>query len=317
MQTYSVKLKRIAEEHELQLVHKSADYETVEVTNYNISRPALQFAGFYDYFEPERLQIMGRAEDTYLKTMPEDRREQILDRFFSKRPVALVICHRVIPDLLIVDCARKYDVNVFLTDLETSEFVAQVINTLRTHLARRITEHGVLVQVHGEGILIRGESGIGKSEVALELVKRGHRLVADDAVEIRRLGRTNVTGSAPKMIRYLMELRGVGLIDVRRIFGVGSVLPSCKIDLVVNFVRWEEGKPYERLGLNEDTTSFLGVEVREITIPVAPARNLAIILEVAAMDTREKKLGYNTAREFLRKHDTMIDDGGRFEDEDE
>ena len=211
-----------------------------------------------------------------------------------------------------MEAARKYDTTLLTTDVETSEFVAQVINTLRNHLAPRSTVHGVLVQVHGEGLLITGDSGIGKSETALELVKRGHRLVADDAVEIRRMNRTTITGSAPKMIRYLMELRGVGIIDVRHIYGVGAVLPYCQIDLVVNFEHWDPTKMYDRLGIEDETTSLLGVDIPQITVPVAPARNLAIILEVAAINNRQKKIGYNTAANFVEQHDKRVSEGEEF-----
>ena len=311
-QKYSMKLSRIVKIHELNVIYKSTDFEELEVWNYNISRPSLQFVGFYDYFDTDRIQLMGKAEEAYLRTLDEITREERINKFFSYKIPALVVCHRVVPDMLLVEAARKHDITLLTTDLETSDFVAQLTGTMRTHMAERITEHGVLVQVHGEGILIRGESGIGKSEVALELVKRGHRLVADDAVELRRMGRTRLTGSAPKMIRYLMELRGLGIIDVRRIYGVGSVLPFCDVDLVVNFVRWDEDTEYDRLGVEEVMTSFLGVKVSQITVPVAPARNLAIILEVAAMNHREKKLGNNTAKEFMERHDSSIDSGSGF-----
>ena len=306
---YSMKLRTIVETHNLGIIYKASDFDEVEVWNYNISRPSLQFVGFYDYFDKERIQITGKAEAAYLRTLDEKKREEVIDALFAQKIPALVVCHRVVPDAMMVDAARRHDVTLLTTDLETSEFVAQVLNTLRTHLADRRTEHGVLVQVHGEGLLIQGESGIGKSEVALELVKRGHRLVADDAVELRRMGRTRLMGSAPKMIRYLMELRGLGIIDVRRIYGVGAVLPVCDVDLVVKFVRWEEGADYDRLGLNEETANFLGVNVPQVTIPVAPARNLAIILEVAAMNHREKKLGHNTAKDLMERHDQGIDNG--------
>ena len=306
---YSMKLSKLVESHELNIVYKSTDYDEKEIWSYNISRPSLQFAGFYDYFDADRVHIMGKAEEAFLRSMSEDYRERVINDFFARKIPLLVVANRVVPDILLVDAARRYDVTLVTTDVETSDFVAQVITTLRTHLADRCTEHGVLVQVHGEGLLIRGDSGIGKSEVALELVKRGHRLVADDAVELRRMGRHRLVGAAPKMIRYLMELRGVGIIDVRRIYGVGAVLPTCDVDLVVNFVRWEEGAAYDRLGVEDETTSFLGVPVTQITVPVAPARNLAIILEVAAMNNREKKLGHNTAREFLERHDSSIDSG--------
>lgn len=306
---YKIKLKKVVEEHSLNIVHASSDFDTVEISNMNVSRPALQFAGFYDYFQPDRLQIMGKSETAYLRTMSGEEREKVIDRFFSHKIVALIVCGRIPPDPLFASAAKKYDVTLLTADMETSEFVAQIINTLRTHLAPRTTVHGVLVQVHGEGLLITGDSGIGKSEVALELVKRGHRLVADDAVEIRRMNRNVVTGSAPKMIRYLMELRGLGIIDVRRLYGVGSVLPYCQIDLAVNFEAWDHDKEYDRLGLEDEKESFLGVPVPKITIPVAPARNLAIILEVAAMNNRQKKIGHNTAKEFVAAHDANIDSG--------
>ena len=306
---YSLKLSRLVESHALDILYKSTDYDSVEIWNYNISRPSLQFVDFYDYFDRERIQITGKAEAAYLRTLLPNERERVIDTLFAQKIPALVVCHRVIPDQMFVEAARRHDVTLLSTDLETSEFIAQVIGTLRTHLADRRTEHGVLVQVHGEGLLIQGESGIGKSEVALELVKRGHRLVADDAVELRRMGRTRLMGSAPPMIRYLMELRGLGIIDVRRIYGVGAVLPVCDVDLVVRFVRWEEGYDYDRLGLTEETPSFLGVTVPLVTIPVAPARNRAIILEVAAMNHREKKLGHNAAKDLMERHDASIDNG--------
>jgi len=304
-----MKLHTVVDTHGLDVIYRSSDYENVEIWNYNISRPSLQFVDFYDYFDNERIQITGKAEAAYLRTLDHAERERVIDRLFAQKIPAMVVCHRVVPDEIIVDAARRHDVTLLATDLETSEFIAQVINTLRTYLADRRTEHGVLVQVHGEGLLIQGESGIGKSEVALELVKRGHRLVADDAVELRRMGRSRLMGTAPKMIRYLMELRGLGIIDVRRIYGVGAVLPVCDVDLVVRFVRWEEGADYDRLGLQEETATFLGVTVPQVTIPVAPARNLAIILEVAAMNHREKKLGHNTAKELMERHDQNIDSG--------
>ena len=309
MEEYSMKLKTLAEVHALHPVYLSPDYETLKIGTFNVSRPSLQFAGFYDYFDKSRLQIMGKMESAYLNTLSAEKREEMIDRLFSYQIPALVVCHRVIPDMLLVEAARKHGVCLFTTDAETSEFIAQVINTLRSHLAPRTQEHGVLVQVHGEGLLIMGESGIGKSEVALELIKRGHRLVADDAVEIRRMNRDTLEGAAPKIIRYLMELRGVGIIDVRRLYGVGAVLPRGKIDLVVNFVHWDDNMEYDRLGAVDETTSFLGVSVPKITVPVAPARNLAIILEVAAMNNRDKKLGHNTAKEFLELHDSRIDSG--------
>ena len=308
--TRSIPLKKIVEAHDLKIVHRSADYENVRVNTFHVSRPSLQLVGFYDYFDADRIRLWGRTENAFLDTLTPERRREIMEALFSKKIPVLILCSDVEAKPAVLAAAEKYDVTVLRTEVDTSELVAQMLDTLRSALSPRITTHAVLVQVFGEGLLITGDSGIGKSEVALELIKRGHRLVADDAVEIRRMGHTSLVGSAPKLIRYLMELRGVGLIDVRRLFGVGAVIPRCHIDLVVNFETWVEGKVYDRLGLEEHYTDILDVQVPIITVPVAPARNLAIILEVAAMNHREKELGHNTALEFLKMHDRIIDSGG-------
>ena len=308
--TRSIPLKTIVEAHDLKIVHRSADYEDVRVNTFHVSRPSLQLVGFYDYFDSDRIRLWGRTENAFLDTLTAERQREIMEALFSKKIPVLILCSDVEAKPAVLAAAEKYDVTVLRTEVDTSELVAQMLDTLRTALSPRTTIHAVLVQVFGEGLLITGGSGIGKSEVGLELIKRGHRLVADDAVEIRRMGHASLVGSAPKMIRYLMELRGVGLIDVRRLFGVGAVIPRCHIDLVVNFENWVEGKEYDRMGLEEHYTNILDVQVPIITVPVAPARNLAIILEVAAMNHREKNLGYNTALEFLKMHDSFIDNGG-------
>lgn len=308
--TRSIPLKTIVEAHDLKIVHRSADYESVRVSTFHVSRPSLQLVGFYDYFDSDRIRLWGRTENAFLDTLTAERQREIMEALFSKKLPVLILCSDVEAKPAVLAAAEKYDVTVLRTEVDTSELVAQMLDTLRSALSPRITTHAVLVQVFGEGLLITGDSGIGKSEVGLELIKRGHRLVSDDAVEIRRTGHTSLDGSAPKMIRYLMELRGVGLIDVRRLFGVGAVIPRCHIDLVVNFENWVEGKEYDRLGLEEHYTDILDVQVPMITVPVAPARNLAIILEVAAMNHREKKLGHNTALEFMKMHDSVIDSGG-------
>lgn len=305
----TIKLKHIVNAHHLNIAYQSTDYNKVEIDNYNVARPSLQLVGFYDYFDADRLLLWGKAETRFLENMPDGQQVQVVEQLFSRKIPALIVCNKVPLKPVLVNAAQKYDVTLLNTDVDTSELVAHLITTLRSTLAPRLTVHGVLIQVHGEGLLITGESGIGKSEVALELVKRGHRLVADDAVELRRMGGSVLEGCAPKMIRYLMELRGVGLIDVRRIFGVGAVLPAGRVDLVVNFVHWDNDTEYDRLGLEDIYTEYLGVSVPQITVPVAPARNLAIILEVAAMNNRQKKLGYNTAKEFLERHDGSIDSG--------
>ena len=306
---YSISLHAIVKEHGLKVVYRASDYDSVATSNVNVARPSLQLVGFYDYFEPDRIRLWGNTETAFLATLPPERQAVVVNELFSRKIPALIVCNGVTANALLLRAAEAYDVTLLSTDVDTSEFSSRLSDTLRAALSPRMTVHGVLVQVHGEGLLITGESGIGKSEVALELVKRGHRLVADDAVELRRTGRTDLVGAAPKMIRYLMELRGVGLIDVQRIYGVGAVLPRQRVDLVIDFVHWDENKEYDRLGLADEYQSYLDVAVPKITVPVAAARNLAIICEVAAMNNRQKKLGYNTAVEFLHRHDMGIDSG--------
>ena len=304
---YSVKLKTVVEEHHLHPLHTSKDYETALLTTADVNRPALQLAGFYNYFDPHRLQMIGHVESTYLSTLSSADRLKAYERFMQYDIAALVICHGVKPSPECVAMAEKYDRNLFITDEDTSEFMADVIVSLQRQLAPRCTIHGVLVEIYGEGVLLLGDSGIGKSETALELIKRGHRLIADDAVEIRRINHQRLHGSAPEMIRYYMELRGIGVINVRHIYGVGAVKPEGGIDLVVLMEPWVDGKAYDRLGLTEETETILGVELPKVTIPVRPGRNLAVILELAAMNNRQKKMGYNAAEALTSAHDAAID----------
>ena len=304
---YTVLLKTIAEEHGLQILHAAKDYETKKIVTYDVNRPAMQLAGFYNYFDPERIQIIGRVESTYLDTLSDADRLAAFERFMQYDIAALVICHGVQPFPECLEAAEKYDRTVFITSEDTSEFQAGLISSLRSHLAPRTTMHGVLVEIYGEGVLLTGDSGIGKSETALELIKRGHRLIADDAVEIKKVGRDRLVGDAPEMIRYYMELRGIGVVNVRRIYGIGAVKPESGIDLVVHLEPWEEGKAYDRLGLTSESEVILGVEVPRVTIPVRPGRNLAVILELAAMNNRQKKLGYNAAEALAAAHDAVID----------
>ena len=304
---YTVLLKTIAEEHGLQILHAAKDYETKRIVTYDVNRPAMQLAGFYNYFDPERIQIIGRVESTYLDTLSDADRLAAFERFMQYDIAALVICHGVQPFPECLEAAEKYDRTVFITPEDTSEFQAGLISSLRSHLAPRTTMHGVLVEIYGEGVLLTGDSGIGKSETALELIKRGHRLIADDAVEIKKVGRDRLVGDAPEMIRYYMELRGIGVVNVRRIYGIGAVKPESGIDLVVHLEPWEEGKAYDRLGLTSESEVILGVEVPRVTIPVRPGRNLAVILELAAMNNRQKKLGYNAAEALAASHDALID----------
>ena len=306
---YTVPLKTIVQEMNLQALHLSKDYETAVLTMADVNRPAMQLTGFYNYFDPKRMQVIGRVESTYLDTLSHEARLDAFERFMAYDIAGLVICHRCDPFPECLEMAEKYDRNVFYTPMDTSDFQARVIFLLHNYLAPRMTTHGVLVDVYGEGLLLMGDSGIGKSETALELIKRGHRLVADDAVEIKLIAENTLVGSAPEIIRYYMELRGIGVINVRHLYGVGAVLPSSRIDLVVVMENWVDGKAYDRLGITSETEEILGVKLPRVTIPVTPGRNLAVILELAAMNNRQKKMGYNAAEMLAAEHDYAVDNG--------
>ena len=301
--------QKAAAEQGLTVLHAAQDYATREIRTADVNRPGLQLAGFYNYFDPERLQIIGRVESTYLETLTPDQRRERFEQFMRYNIIGLVICHGMDPFPECLEMAEKYDRNLFLVRKDTSEFMADLIAALSSYLAPRLTQHGVLVEVFGEGVLITGDSGVGKSETALELIKRGHRLVADDAVEIKRINRTTLMGSAPEMIRYYMELRGIGVIDARQIYGVGAVKPETRVDLVVQLEPWEDGRAYDRLGLTTEYCEILNVRVPCVTIPVGPGRNLAVILELAAMNNRQKGMGYNAAQKLADEHDRSIDLG--------
>ena len=302
---YSVKLKTIVADHNLRPIHLAKDYEEAVLTTADVNRPAMQLTGFYNYFDPRRMQIIGRVESTYLNTLSREERRRAYERFMGYDIAALVVCHGVTPSPECVEMAERFDRNLFVTDEDTSDFQANVIASLHNYLAPRLTTHGI----YGEGVLLMGDSGIGKSETALELIKRGHRLVADDAVEIKKIARDHLVGTAPEIIRYYMELRGIGVINVRHIYGVGAVKPSTGIDLVVKMENWIPGKAYDRLGLSNETETILGVMLPCVTIPVTPGRNLAVILELAAMNNRQKKMGYNAAEALAAEHDLAIDSG--------
>lgn len=304
---YTIPLKTVVKDMNLQPLHLSRDYETAVLTMADVNRPAMQLTGFYNYFDPKRMQVIGMVESTYLDTLSHEERLNAFDRFMAYDIAALVICHKCEPFPECLEMAEKYDRNVFYTPTDTSDFQARVIFLLHDYLAPRLTTHGVLVDIYGEGVLLMGDSGIGKSETALELIKRGHRLVADDAVEIKLIGENMLIGSAPEIIRYYMELRGIGVINVRHIYGVGAVLPHTGIDLVVRMEHWIDGKAYDRLGLESETEEILGVKLPRVTIPVTPGRNLAVILELAAMNNRQKKMGYNAAEMLTAAHDFAID----------
>ena len=307
---YTVNLTQLVKEMELEVLHAASDYEETLIDTADVNRPGLQLTGFFDYFDPRRIQILGRVETAYLEGCRSDDRSMRLEALMRRRPVAVVICHRVevYPECL--EAAKNMDVTLLRSEMDTSEFMAVAIEYLRQCLAPRETKHGVLVEIHGEGVLITGESGVGKSEAALELVKRGHRLIADDAVEIKRTTNKKLHGQAPAMIRHYMELRGIGLIDVRTLYGIGAVKSSVRIELVVHLEQWEPGKTYNRLGIEEETTEILGVSLPYIIVPIRPGRNLAIILETAAMNNRLKRMGYDAARLFVENHDNGIEPTG-------
>ena len=298
---YTMPLAQLAEEFSLEEIYTPDNYRDILITTPEVSRPGLALAGCLEIFDEDRIQIIGYAEHRYLMGLDEDdRRKKIVD-FVRAMPVAIMFTTSLpVFDDMIAE-AREMKIPVLRTAEKTSPFMAAMIASLNTHLAPRITRHGVLVEVYGEGMLLLGDSGVGKSETAIELVKRGHRLIADDAVEIKRVSAKALVGTAPEIIRHYVELRGIGIVDVRRLFGMGAVKMSEKIDLVIHLETWIQGKMYDRLGLDEETTDILGIKVPSITIPVKPGRNLAIILEIAAMNNRQKKMGYNTAEEFNKR----------------
>ncbi len=296
MPEFTVKLSKIIKEFKLEEVYVPNENTLIETTDVN--RPGLQIAGFFDYFDPRRIQVLGMVENTYLAGMTSEERYKSVDNFFSRKiPVAIVTREmEIFPEMM--EVARKYEINILRTALGTSSFMSALIAFLNVELAPRITRHGVLVEVYGEGVLILGESGVGKSEAAVELMKRGHRLVADDAVEIRRVSSKALVGSSPEIIRHFIEMRGIGIIDVKKIFGMGAVKDTEKIDLVIQLEVWQKGKQYDRLGLVDNYTEILGIKVPSLTIPIRPGRNLAVIFEIAAMNNRQRRMGYNAAEEL-------------------
>lgn len=297
-QQFSIPLSRVVSEFHLETVYQSQDFDSVEVTSSEINRPGMQIVGFFDYFDPRRIQIFGKVETSYLREFTHEQKKQCFEKLVSTKMPMIVITRslEVFPELL--DAAKKYDVSVFRCSESTSSFMSALISYLNLHLAPRMTRHGVLVEVHGEGVLILGESGVGKSETAVELVKRGHRFVADDAVELKRVSDKTLIGTAPDIIRHFIEIRGIGIVDIRRLFGMGAVKDTEKVDMIIHLEPWDETKQYDRLGLVDEYTNLLGVNIPSVTIPVRPGRNLAIIVEVAAMNNRQKRMGYNAAEEL-------------------
>ena len=302
---FNVQLTQLVDEFKLTPIFQATDYEKIRITVDDISRPGMQLTGFFDYFEPVRLQVLGAVEMGYLRKLSPQERSIIFERYFSYKIPALIISRGMEPMPECLEMAKKHDITILSSPDTTSTLTSSLISYLRTCLAPRITRHGVLMELFGEGIFITGDSGIGKSETAIELLKRGHRLVADDAVELKRINSANATpkliGSAPSLIRNYIELRGIGIINVANIFGMGAIKEDCIVNLVINIVHWDEHQNYDRLGLKTQYIDLLGVEVPTVTIPVTPGRNLAVILEVAAMNNRQKRLGYNAAEEFTNQ----------------
>ena len=311
---YSVKLSLLVEEFGLKKVYTPPDFENVRIVTPDLNRPGMQLVGFFSHFDNERIQLMGTVEIMYLKTLPSSERRKIFAELMKRHIPALIICHsmQIYPECL--EMAEKYQVSLLSTDLDTSVFEAELITTLNVYLGPRITRHGTMLEVYGEGILITGESGVGKSETAIELVKRGHRLIADDAVEIMKVSYRTLFAQSPPLIQHYIELRGIGVVDVMRLFGMGAIKSRQELDLIINIETWQEGMMYDRLGLENQFTTLLGVRVPIMKIPVKPGRNLAVIIEVAAMNNRQKKLGYNSAREFTerinRHFEESMRDGG-------
>ena len=297
----SISLQKIIEHFKLEIICQPGDLSECAITSRDVTRPGLPLAGFFEHMDTARIGIIGNAEHQYLSSMDSKARYESLSAYFSYHPAAIIFSSNNEIFDEVIRAAEEQRIPILRTSERTSPFSASLVSWLNVKLAPCITRHGVLVEVYGEGILILGDSGVGKSETAIELVKRGHRLIADDAVEIRRVSATTLVGSAPEIIRHYVELRGIGIVDVRRIFGMGAVKETEKIDLIINLEPWVQGKMYDRLGLDQETTDILGIEVPTTTIPVKPGRNLAIIMEIAAMNNRQKKMGYNTAEEFNKR----------------
>lgn len=301
--TRSVPLTSLVKEFNLEVMYAATDFEKIRITVNDVSRPGLQLAGYFDHFEPMRLQIVGNVEISYMQKLSAAERAITYDRFFSYKFPALVISRNNDPGSQCIEMAAKHNVTVLRCKNSTSNIVAKIIAYLSTALAPRITRHGVLMEVYGEGVLLLGDSGVGKSETAVELLKRGHRMIADDAVEIKKVSANMLVGTSPALIRNYVELRGIGIVNVAKLFGMGSVKTENEINLVVNVVPWKEHEDYDRLGLEDQYMEILGVKVPVNTIPVSPGRNLAVIVEVAAMNNRQRKLGYNPAKEFSEQMD--------------
>ncbi|MCI9194628.1 MAG: HPr(Ser) kinase/phosphatase [Angelakisella sp.] len=298
---FTVPLTKVISTMKLEVAYMPQVEGEILVSSADINRPGLQLVGFFDYFDNQRVQLIGKSELAYLSQLTPEQEEEVMEKFMAAKPVAVIQTRSTPPSPVALEKAKKYGVPLLVTPEATTNFSAALTAFLNIELAPRITRHGVLVEVYGEGVLLLGDSGVGKSETAIELVKRGHRLIADDAVEIRRVSNKTLVGSSPANIRHFLELRGIGIINVRRIFGIGAVKVTGRIDMLMNMEIWSQNKVYDRMGMEDEYTDILGLSVPSITIPVKPGRNLAMIIEVAAMNNRQKKLGYNAAHELLAR----------------
>lgn len=305
---FSVPLSQIAEALNLTEVYVAENYKETNISTVEINRPGLELTGYLEFFDNKRIQVLGNTEFSYLGRYGPEAQKMVIDSIFSFDPPAVIICRDIEPSNAILESAKLHKVSIFSTPQSTSDLTASLVQYLNKELAPRITRHGVLVEVYGEGCLLTGDSGVGKSETAIELIKRGHRLVADDAVEIRRTAQTTLYGQSPENIRHFIELRGIGIINARKLFGMGAIKLQEKIDMVINLEQWDSAKVYDRMGLDNEYMKILGVEVPTLTIPVKPGRNLAVIIEVAAMNNRQKKMGYNAARELLKNLGMAVED---------
>ena len=301
MGNFAVSLKRLVEKVSLEVIYTPCDLDKISVEIAEVNRPGLFLAGYYDYFDKLRLQIMGLAEMNFLAGLTPEKRRERLDQLFRQQPPAVILCRNeeLEPFPEMQELAKQHGVALLRSNETTCTMMGSLISMLNLELAPRITRHGVLVEVYGEGVLITGESGAGKSEAAVELIKRGHRLIADDAVEIRKVSDKTLIGASPSNIRHFVELRGIGIINARRIFGMGAVKNTEKIDMVIQLEAWDSTKAYDRLGLDNEYTRILDIQVPVITVPITPGRNLAVIVETAAMNNRQKKMGYNAAKELM------------------
>ena len=301
MNTSGVLLKNVVADFHLQVAYASTDYDQVAVCVEEVTRPGLPLAGFFDHFESQRLQVIGNVEYTYIQNQTHERLLEVFGKICEAKIPAIIFARSMEPTPECLEMAKKYDITVLRCMEATSYMVSSLITYLKNALAPHMTRHGVLVEVYGEGLLLMGESGIGKSETAAELLKRGHRLIADDAVRIRKIANNTLMGDAPDLIQNYIEIRGIGVINVAKLYGMASIKKETAIDLVINIVPWSDEQDFDRLGLEDQYVDLLGIKIPSITCPVKPGRNLSIILEIAAMNNRQKKMGYNSAKEFTER----------------